>query len=134
MPTRKQIEIIKWAARDLRKRQTPSEDKFWQAVRNRRLLGKKFYRQHPLRFKRDGRECFFIADFYCPECRLAVEIDGKIHERQLQKERDELRTWLINQKIIRVLRLKNEELDNDLPGALAKVAKELNSPPQPLGE
>ena len=123
MATRKQIELIKEAARDLRKNQTPSEDLFWHALRNRKLERKKFYRQYPLKFDYQGRERFFIADFFCHECGLVIEIDGKIHERQ--KERDELRTWLINELGIEVLRLKNDELE-DLPRALQKVKTELN--------
>lgn len=126
MPTRRQIELIKEAARDLRKRQTPSEARFWNAVRGRKLKGRKFYRQYTLWVDYQGQERFFITDFYCHECGLVVEIDGGIHARQ--QDRDELRTYLINQLGIRVMRVKNEELE-DLPGVLEKVAMELTPGP-----
>ena len=75
--------LIKQTVRDLRKNQTLSEVKIWKAVRNRKLKGKKFLRQHPIRFNMDGRKRFFIADFYCHEKNLVVEIDGKIHQTPL---------------------------------------------------
>ncbi|MDP6685133.1 MAG: DUF559 domain-containing protein [Candidatus Marinimicrobia bacterium] len=49
-----------------------------------------------------------MADFYCHECKLIVEIDGGIHESQ--KEYDELRTWIINQLDFQVIRFKNEDV------------------------
>ena len=102
--------IIKEVVRDLRKRQTGYEKKFWELVRNRKLFGKKFLRQHPIVFKYLGKERFFIADFYCAEKKLVVEIDGKIHENQ--EEYDALRKVIINQLGVRVVRVKNEELGN----------------------
>ena len=93
--------------RDLRKNQTPSEKMLWQCLRNRKLAGYKFYRQHPIKVVHDGKTRYFIADFYCHEKNLVIEVDGKIHDNQ--KEYDEYRTFLINQLGIRVFRLKNEE-------------------------
>ncbi len=86
--------------RELRQRQTPAEAFLWELVRNRRFDGLRFRRQHPL-----GP---FIADFYCPEHRLVVELDGGIHQRQ--QERDRARDEAINQFGIRVLRFKNEDV------------------------
>jgi len=53
-----------------------------------------------------GKKRFFIADFYCARLKLVLEIDGKIHERQ--KDYDQLRTFIINQLGIRVVRVTNE--------------------------
>ena len=100
----------KRTARNLRKDQTPSEKKFWELVRNRRLLGKKFLRQHPIVFKYEGRDRFFVADFYCAEKKLVIEIDGKIHEDRV--EYDTMRTLVINRLGINVIRIKNEMLDD----------------------
>jgi len=61
-------EIKKRFARSLRKNQTPAEMKVWKLLRNRRFLGLKFRRQHVV----EG----FVVDFYCPECKIAIEIDG----------------------------------------------------------
>jgi len=103
-------ELITQRVRDLRKNQTSSENRLWQCLRNRKLEGKKFYRQHPIKVNHDGKVGYYIADFYCHEKSLVIEVDGKIHENQ--KEYDEYRTFIINQLGIRVFRLKNEELNN----------------------
>jgi shikimate kinase len=86
--------------RELRQRQTPAEEFFWELVHNRRFDGLKFRRQHPL-----GR---FIADFYCPDHKLAIELDGSIHQRQL--ERDQARDEAISLYGIRVVRIKNADI------------------------
>lgn len=93
-------------ARNLRREQTPSEAVVWEIVRNRRINGRKFLRQHPIWFMYYGKKRFFIADFYCAQLKLVLEIDGKIHERQ--REYDEFRTFIINQLGIRVVRVTNE--------------------------
>ena len=73
-------------ARDFRHPLTPPEAKVWRAVRNRQL-GLKFRRQHPV-----GR---FIADFYCPEAMLVIEIDEDVHAQLSQEEHDRARdAWL----------------------------------------
>ncbi|MFH1942165.1 MAG: endonuclease domain-containing protein, partial [bacterium] len=109
--------------RDLRKNQTKSEAIFWQAVRNRKLKGKKFFRQYPIRFEMDGRRRFFVADFYCHEMKLVVEIDGKIHQRQ--KEYDQLRTYLIDALGMKIIRIKNEEIEESLDSVLERIRKQL---------
>jgi very-short-patch-repair endonuclease len=76
---------VQQAAKDLRKDMTPAEKILWQRLAERQPGGFKFRRQHPL-----GR---FIADFYCAEARLVVEIDGGIHNAQ--SEQDEQRTQLL---------------------------------------
>lgn len=93
-------------ARNLRREQTPSEAMVWEIVRNRRINGRKFLRQHPIWFRYHGKKRFFIADFYCAQLKLVLEIDGKVHERQ--REYDEFRTFIINQLGIRVVRVTNE--------------------------
>jgi len=69
-------------ARELRKKQTESETIFWELVRRKQCVGKKFYRQYPIVFEyeKKGNYRFFIADFYCRVAKLVVEIDGGIHE------------------------------------------------------
>ena len=97
-------------ARELRKNQTPSEKILWNVLRNRKLDGKKFLRQHPLIYENmnDEKLSFFISDFYCAEHRLVLELDGKIHD--FQKDYDAHRDKIINEMGIEVLRIKNEEL------------------------
>ncbi len=108
-------------ARELRKNQTPSEKYFWQIVRNRKFEGKKFLRQHPLIYEnKNNNLSFYIADFYCAEHHLVVELDGKIHDEQ--KEYDEQRDLIINEMGITVLRIKNEEL-MDIETVKEKIRK-----------
>lgn len=90
-------------------------------MRNRKILGKKFLRQHPLFFRYLDKDTFFIADFYCSEHRLVVEVDGKSHD--YQKEYDALRTHIINDMGINVVRFKNKEIELDLPNVLKKLEK-----------
>ncbi len=114
-------EIAKQLCRDLRKRQTNAEEIFWQTVRDRKFLGLKFYRQYPLFFDYLGKETFFIADFFCHEQKLVVEIDGKIHD--YRQDHDQLRTFIINMMGIEVTRFRNDEIENDLSGVLARLDK-----------
>ena len=86
--------------RELRQRQTPAEDFFWELVRNHRFEGLKFRRQHPL----GG----FIADVYCPDYKLAIELDGGVHRRTA--ERDQARDEAINLFGVRVVRIRNGEI------------------------
>ncbi len=101
---------IKQAVRVLRKEQTASEKVFWNLVRDRRLEGKKFLRQYAIKYPYLGKKRFFVADFYCAELKLVVEIDEKIHESQELYDLE--RTFIINKLGIRVVRFKNEELTN----------------------
>lgn len=107
----------------LRKRLTPSEQLFWNAIRNRQLKGRKFLRQFAIPFEIDGQKRFFIADFYCAEQKLVIEIDGAIHETQ--KEYDTFRTEIINKLGINVIRFRNEVIEQNLPEVLEKVEKYL---------
>jgi very-short-patch-repair endonuclease len=94
--------------RENRKNMTEPERIVWELVRNRRLDGKKFLRQHKVIYENSFDSFqFFIADFYCAEEKLILEIDGEIHDSQ--KEYDLWRTSVLGELGLRVLRIKNEE-------------------------
>ena len=96
--------------RENRKNPTEAEGIVWELVRNRRLDGKKFLRQHKIIHENSFDSFqFFIADFYCAEEKLILEIDGQIHESQ--KEYDLWRTSVLNELGMRVLRIQNEEIN-----------------------
>ena len=97
-------ETIKSRAKLLRKETTVAEKILWNKLRNRQLEGLKFRRQHPIDI--------FIADFYCHENKLVVEVDGKIHD--YQKEYDEGRTAELERLGITVIRFSNEEVKNNI--------------------
>jgi very-short-patch-repair endonuclease len=99
------------AARDLRVHQTPAESILWEALRNRRLDGLKFRRQHPV-----GP---FVIDFCCPERRLAIELDGAVHAAQ--RENDAERESLLAKAGYRVVRFPNEAVRDNLPAVLAAI-------------
>src|SRR5581483_4126195 len=90
------------AAKRLRRELTPAERRLWTALRNRRLGGFKFRVQHPA-----GPSVF---DFYCPERRLVIEVDGPVHLEPEQAERDAMRTRRLAGFGYRVLRFRNEEV------------------------
>jgi very-short-patch-repair endonuclease len=110
--------------RQLRKRQTSAEKLLWDELRNRKFHGQKFFRQHPIFFEYCRQKVFFIADFYCRESHLVIEIDGKIHE--YQQDYDEYRTEIINSLGIRVARFKNEEIEQKMNEVLTKIAHLMN--------
>ena len=109
-------------ARELRVNQTESEKQLWEILRNRKLFGKKFLRQHPIKYDFYKRPLFFIADFYCAEARLVIELDGEYHK--YQQDYDEQRSLILNIKELRVLRIKNQEL-NDIDSVIKKIKQYL---------
>ncbi|MBW4523233.1 MAG: DUF559 domain-containing protein [Scytolyngbya sp. HA4215-MV1] len=108
-------------ARELRKQQTPAETVLWECLRDRQLLNAKFRRQHNI-----GQ---IIADFYCHEAKLIIEVDGGIHRSQ--HDRDQIRDEWANAQGLTVLRLTNDEILENIEQALNKIATHLPSSPQP---
>ncbi len=113
------VPLAKKICRELRRRSTPAEEIFWGAIRNRRFMGRKFYRQYPIFYDYLGTESFFVADFYCHEEKLVVEIDGSIHDEIVEKDAE--RTRLIEHAGIKVVRFRNEEIEKRMD----EVAKKL---------
>lgn len=113
--------------RELRANSTPAEIAFWEKVRMRQVLNKKFNRQFPIFFELDGGNSFFIADFYCHEHKLIVEIDGGIHESQ--KDYDFLRTYILNQLNYTVIRFKNEEVLSNIDQVIKTLRGYLTNQP-----
>ena len=104
-------------ARDLRRRQTAAEGVLWQLLRNRKLLGFKFRRQHQF-----GD---YIADFYCREAELVVECDGGVPETNEQWHHDQKRDAYMISQGLRVLRFTNSEIMEDTERVLGEIAKRL---------
>jgi len=104
---------IEEAACRLRQELTTAEDILWQALRGRQLGGLKFRCQHPV-----GR---FIVDFYCPSCKLSIEVDGSIHDLQQSYDRD--RTKAMQVFGYEILRFTNDEVMYDLPNVLSRIVE-----------
>jgi very-short-patch-repair endonuclease len=100
-------------ARSLRKNSTPSEKILWGILRNRQFEGCKFIRQKPL--------LDYIADFYCAELLLILEIDGSSHDNKY--EMDACRTRELNECGYIVIRYTNDEVLHSLPRVKSHLAK-----------
>jgi len=98
-------------AKELRRAMTAEERILWRHLRTNRLTGLHFRRQQVI----DG----FIVDFYCHQSGLVVELDGTVH--QTQKNYDASRDRALSLRKLRTLRIKNEEIRENLEGVLAKI-------------
>ena len=103
-------------ARRMRKHPTAAEQALWRVVRNRRLAGVKFRRQHPF-----GP---YILDCYCPAARLVVEVDGDSHADDEAKRRDLERTEYLKRRGLLVLRFWNVELAEDEEAVIDRILSE----------
>jgi very-short-patch-repair endonuclease len=93
----------------------------WQLLRNRNFQGLKFYRQHVFKYEYNAQQKFFIADFYCYERKLVIEIDGGVHHQQ--KEYDQIRSEILEtQHDLHVIRFSNAEILNDIESVLFKLS------------
>ncbi len=117
------VDIAKGLSREMRHHPTEAENILWQAVRAKQLMGEKFYRQFPVFHEITGRETFFIADFYCHRARLVVEVDGKIHKHRVPQDFE--RTEVLKLLGLHVLRIRNEEVLDDLDAVLNKIQQVL---------
>lgn len=108
--------------RQLRQNQTPAERALWQELRGRKLKGHKFLRQQPIIYQNIPKQKFFVADFYCHAQKLVIELDGPIHDFQI--EYDQNRDAIMSELGLRVVRLKNEELMS-MQVVLAKISDAL---------
>ncbi len=109
-------------AKELRQEMTEEEIILWDRLRANQLGGFHFRRQQII----DG----FLIDFYCHAADLILEIDGKIHERQVAYDAE--RSKILSARGLRIMRIKNEDIHNDLQRVLAQIlnaCRESSSPP-----
>jgi ATP-dependent DNA helicase RecQ len=100
-------------ARELRYEMSPPERLLWSRMQGKGLDGLKFRRQHPI----DP----YILDFYCPNARLAVEVDGWGHNMGDQGKRDERRDAFLASRGIRTHRIVASDIYDDLEEVLASI-------------
>ncbi|MBP3290754.1 MAG: DUF559 domain-containing protein [Alistipes sp.] len=104
--------------RQLRNNATSAEASLWLLLKNRQLAGYKWRRQYSV-----GE---FILDFYCPTCRLAIELDGQPHFSISGRENDFLRDKILLQKYgIQVLRFENNLIWQTPEGVIEFIEKHL---------
>jgi adenine-specific DNA-methyltransferase len=107
--------LIRDTARRLRREQTEWEHNLWTRLRRRQLKGFKFRRQHPI-----GP---FFADFFCPEAKLVIEIDGSQHADELALDKN--RTEFLRDAGYRVLRFWNHEIRAEIDTVMQRIADAL---------
>jgi very-short-patch-repair endonuclease len=103
--------------RELRKSLTPAEATLWKCLQGSKLQGKKFRRQ----FSIDR----YIVDFYCPECRLAIELDGAGHFSATVDPYEDKRTKYLESCGIRILRFENKVVFENLEAVLEAIKASL---------
>lgn len=100
-------------AKDLRKTQTVAEEYVWEILRDRRFWWIKFRRQHPI--------WGYIADFYCVEHKLIIELDGSVHQNPEQQIKDRLRDEDLTKAWNKILRFTNEQALNKIEQVLQTI-------------
>ena len=105
--------------KELRNNATKVERILWKSLQGRRLAGKKFRRQFSI-----GP---YIVDFYCPECRLAIELDGAGHFTFLGGERDAIKLAYIEKCGVRVLHFENKLIYTSLESVLEVIKEALRA-------
>lgn len=106
-------------ARNHRDNPTNTEALLWEALRDKRLGNYKIRRQHPI-----GK---YILDFYCHRKRLAIEIDGGYHFCAEQMQRDEIRTEVLKELGVTVIRFTNEAVEREFSLVLSEILAVLES-------
>ncbi|MCY1393678.1 hypothetical protein D3C76_366070 [compost metagenome] len=101
-------------ARQLRHHQTDCEQLLWQKLRARQLRGLKFRRQFPCPP--------YILDFYCPDLKLAIELDGGQHTLDAARIYDQQRTHFLALNGITVMRFSNLNILQQLENVLEHIA------------
>ena len=101
----------------LRDNMTNAEKILWEKLRNKNFQNLKFRRQHPI--------SLYIADFYCHELKLIIEIDGGYHSAADQMLSDKERTEVLNFNDIEVIRFTNQQVEHELDSVLLILSEKV---------
>ena len=96
---------------------TDAERLLWSRIRRKQLKGLQFYRQKII-----GN---YIVDFYCPESKLVIEVDGGQHYRAEGKEKDHIRDDYMKKIGINVLRFSDRDVLKRIDAVMEKIWREL---------
>jgi very-short-patch-repair endonuclease len=106
--------------RYLRHSLTSAEAALWKVLKSSKVDGKKFRRQHSI-----GN---YVVDFYCPECKLAIELDGEKHFNSMASDYDLRRNEFLSRYNVRVLRFENRAVFEHPDGVLEAIKSHLKTP------
>lgn len=98
--------------KELRQNQTPTEEKLWWYLKDKKL-GEKFRRQHSVEA--------YILDFYCKKKKLIIEIDGGIHKTKANQEHDAIRDEFFTSLGYKTLRFSNDDVEKNINEVLGKI-------------
>ncbi len=104
-------------AKELRRNTTPAEELLWEHLRDRKMEGEKFRRQHP------GKK--FVVDLYCYKLRLGIELDGKQHSDPVNMFYDNDRTEVLEGYTVHILRFRNQDVFDRLEFVLETIRKKI---------
>ena len=115
-------DVIKEASKNLRNSMTKSEVILWQYIKSWKLWVK-FLRQKPIYVFSENNwlDRFLIPDFYCYEKKLIIEIDGSIHYLKEVLNLDKEKEKILNNLWYKVIRITNNEINNNIKNALLKI-------------
>lgn len=102
---------------------TLSEVILWNHIKAKKL-GHQFLRQKPI-----GN---YIADFYCPKLKLAIEIDGSSHDSKI--DYDAFRDEYFKLTEIHIIRFKDIDIKRNLDGVLMSIGDELERRSLKIGQ
>ena len=108
---------LKSIRQDLRNNATVEECILWEQLKGSKLANKKFRRQHSI-----GN---YIVDFYCPEKKLIIEVDGEIHLSLEAIEKDKDRDENLRGMGFNMLRIENKEIKFSMGDVLKKIKQSL---------
>ncbi len=115
---------------ELRNNPTEAEKEMWSVIRKRKRKDLKFLRQVPLFVSgRQNNYKYFIADFYCAEAKLVIEVDGGYH--LLTKELDTNRDEVLASHGLTTLRFTNDEVMKNIGNVVKKIDDFLDTLPRP---
>ena len=100
-------------ARFLRRNMTRQENHLWYD----------YLRHYPIKIYKQRIIDNFVVDFYCHQARLVIELDGSQHYSMDGKEQDKIRTEIIGQHEIQVLRFSNKDIDEKFDGVCCMIGR-----------
>jgi very-short-patch-repair endonuclease len=109
---------LKRFSRELRKNMTDAEILLWSKLRMKQVNDFQFYRQKPI-----GK---YIVDFYCPQAKMVIEVDGGQHYSEKMLSADKVRDQFLKQQGLQVLRYSDTEILTNIEGVLYNILENLN--------
>ena len=120
------LHYLKDKRKKLRNNATSAEATLWLFLKGSQLEGRKFRRQHSIEN--------YILDFYCPSERINIELDGEGHYTEEGQEKDLIRDQFLNSLGIKVIRIENRDVFENLDNVLEMIKNNFQPlPPPPSG-